>query len=102
MSPEPVLSPVPGGRADRAVNACTALEGFIPIGRTEVRALDRIFWRAPMKKVTYWDISLDTDCPECGTVIDLAGGDLLVGTVISGYEVSCPECSHEFLVDIRF
>jgi hypothetical protein len=48
MSPEPVLSPVPGGRADRAVNACTALEGFIPIGRTEVRALDRFFLSVAM------------------------------------------------------
>ena len=55
-----------------------------------------------MNKVEYWDISLNTDCPECGTVIDLTGGDLLVGEVVSDYEVSCPECGREFLVDISF
>ena len=57
---------------------------------------------AAPRKIAYWDIRLGTDCPKCGLVIDLAGGDLLVGEVASDYEVSCPECSHEFLVDIRF
>jgi Zn finger protein HypA/HybF involved in hydrogenase expression len=60
-----------------------------------------------------WDISLDTECPNCEHYFDLADGDDFWvdcsfeacehGTLATkDFEVTCPECNHEFKVDFYY
>jgi hypothetical protein len=55
-----------------------------------------------------WSISLDTECPECQKGFDLTDQDSFRESGINplerttGYEATCPECKHEFLVDLEF
>ena len=59
-----------------------------------------------------WSISLDCQCQQCGNDIDLLDTDDFIDNGISpiehdtyrtkNYEVTCPECAHEFLVDFVY
>ena len=60
-----------------------------------------------------WDISLTTECPKCDEYIDLADIDDFwvdasftaceYGTkATTDYQVICPECEHEFIVDFQY
>lgn len=59
-----------------------------------------------------WHISLDCECPKCKVDIDLESiDDGVLGYVQVGehdtkastnYEVECPHCGHEFLVDFEY
>lgn len=60
-----------------------------------------------------WDISLDCECPKCGEYVDLLrAADFWDGRVLDigehdtdrskGVEVLCPECGHEFEVDLEY
>lgn len=60
-----------------------------------------------------WSISLDTECPECDHGFDmLSSDDCFWDSRIepiehhtdrsAGVEVVCPECHHEFTVDLEY
>lgn len=59
-----------------------------------------------------WSISLDCQCPECGSDIDLLDDHEVFSFGIQPIEhdtdktkdfgVACPECEHEFLVDFVY
>lgn len=58
-----------------------------------------------------WCITLDTYCPKCEVYIDVCHLDDDVFNYVevaehdtkrsTNYEVVCPECEHEFLVDFE-
>ena len=60
-----------------------------------------------------WSISLDVECPSCEHYFDMLEGDdfwhnnqlkpIEHGTEASrDVEATCPECEHEFLVDLEY
>ena len=60
-----------------------------------------------------WDIHLHADCPSCGLFVDLLedpgfwdSRKLEIGEHMTprskGVAVFCPECSHEFHVDLEY
>lgn len=78
---------------------------------------DSIFRKEEPKQIThiaFWSISLDTDCPKCSYDFNILNtdSDFWVNSSIEPiehdtkktkeYEVTCPECSHEFLVDFTY
>ena len=58
--------------------------------------------------VAYWSIRLDTECPECQAEFDLIDLDSFKESSISpldrvkGYEITCPHCEAEYLLDLEF
>lgn len=60
------------------------------------------------KNVAYWSISLDTDCPSCGKYFDLIDIDSFRESRVKpldrvqGYEIECPHCEHECLLDLEY
>lgn len=56
-----------------------------------------------------WNLSLNCDCPSCGEFVDLLDADDFWGgrkleacEQKKGVEVVCPNCSHEFIVDLEY
>jgi C4-type Zn-finger protein len=56
-----------------------------------------------------WTIELHADCPSCKEYVDLLlyvdfwdGRNLQVGENKENQEVVCPECGHEFAVDVVY
>lgn len=61
-----------------------------------------------------WKVELNTDCPDCHQFVDLLDDPeffsnrpgLIAGETGSersiGMEVSCPNCGHEFTVDLEY
>lgn len=67
----------------------------------------------PAEKLTAtWDISLNTACPKCEFSIDLTDTDdfwhcgfepIEHGTkATEDFDVTCPDCGHEFQVDFEY
>lgn len=62
--------------------------------------------------VAFWNISLDTDCPNCGEVFDLLEEypdtmqQIVVGEQGTNHttnvDVKCPYCKHEYCVDFVY
>ena len=53
-----------------------------------------------------WSISLDVTCPKCGNYFDIIATDdefFRYNTEplneVTNYEVTCPECQHDFKID---
>lgn len=77
---------------------------------------DSIFRKEPKKEnqIAAWSISLDTECPKCSEDFNILNTDVDFwyrsrlepmehDTENSrNYEVTCPECNHEFLVDFTY
>jgi hypothetical protein len=66
-----------------------------------------------LKPIATWDISLNTDCPGCGEMVDLLDyADFWDGRKLNlaehdtdrtrGVEVQCPLCHHEWKVDLEW
>lgn len=60
-----------------------------------------------MNEIAIWHISLDVECPKCGTCFDLTNDDDFYHNFepaedAKDYEAVCPECSHEFMVDFEY
>ena len=60
-----------------------------------------------------WSVTLDADCPACDEGVNLLDGpDFWDGHRFDipehgtertkGVEVACPECGHEFIVDLEY
>jgi len=55
-----------------------------------------------------WSISLAVDCPKCDHFFDLIDSDSFKQSGIKPlavdctYETSCPECGHEFTVELEY
>lgn len=65
------------------------------------------------KIMATWDISLTTKCPKCEEYINLVDIDDFWGgrcfeaceygtNATTDYQVICPECEHEFVVDFQY
>lgn len=60
------------------------------------------------KSVAYWSISLDTECPSCGKDFDLIELDSFRESSVNpldrtkDYEITCPHCEHEYLLDLEY
>ncbi|UZW62719.1 hypothetical protein [Lysobacter enzymogenes] len=65
------------------------------------------------KTIAIWSFSLDADCPGCGEYVDLLSyADFWDGRALDAcehhtdrsrdVEVICPECGHEFKVDLEY
>ena len=63
-----------------------------------------------MAKITAtWDINLWAECPGCGKGVDLLDADdfwvgrsALEPGMRGTINVACPECGHEFAVDLEY
>lgn len=59
-----------------------------------------------------WSISLDVECPKCEDMIDITNADDFWCNGMQAaehdtprttdYEVTCPNCAHEFVVDFEY
>lgn len=60
------------------------------------------------KPVAYWSIRLDTECPSCNAEFDLIDLDSFRESSINpldrvqGYEITCPHCEYEYLIDLEY
>ena len=55
-----------------------------------------------------WNISLDCICPKCSAFLDITNSDdelfysMEPAQCKTDYEVICPICKHEFLIDTTY
>lgn len=79
----------------------------------ELVSVEEIEAKVEVKRIATWHVCLDAECPKCGECFDMLdipdfwdGKKLEIGehnTVNSrGVEVTCPECDHEFEVDLEY
>lgn len=60
------------------------------------------------KPVAFWFVRLDTECPVCNAEFDLAELESFRESGINpldrvkDYEITCPRCEHEYILDLEY
>lgn len=79
----------------------------------ELVSVEEIEAKVEVKRTATWHVCLDAECPKCGECFDMLDiPEFLQDRQLTfcenntpksrGVEVSCPECDHEFEVDLEY